>query len=201
MGDGSVSRRLSSRVYARAMGDVTQLLDRVRQGESEALAELFRLVYPDLRRVAHARLGAHQRNTLLDTTALVHECFLKLCAVGTFQPTDRAYFFAYAARTMRSIIVDLARASLAERRGGRYAKTTLDTALVGTDGEAEQLLAVHEALNELATLDPRMANVVEMRYFFGLTELEIGAVLGVTDRTVRRDWEKAKLLLAASLSP
>jgi RNA polymerase sigma factor (TIGR02999 family) len=102
---------------------------------------------------------------------------------------------------MRSIIVDLARASLAERRGGQYAKTTLDTALVGTDGEAEQLLAVHEALNELATLDPRMAKVVEMRYFFGLTELEIGAILGVTDRTVRRDWEKAKLLLAASLSP
>ncbi|NBX58666.1 MAG: RNA polymerase subunit sigma, partial [Gammaproteobacteria bacterium] len=98
------------------MGEVTQLLHRVRQGENEALAELFRLVYPDLRRVAHARLGAHQRNTLLDTTALVHECFLKLCTAGRLQPTDRAYFFAYAARTMRSIIIDLARASLAERQ-------------------------------------------------------------------------------------
>jgi RNA polymerase sigma factor (TIGR02999 family) len=181
------------------MGEVTQLLDRARQGESDALAELFRLVYPDLRRLAHARLGAHQRNTLLDTTALVHECFLKLCAVGALQPTDRAYFFAYAARTMRSIIVDLARASLAERRGGQYAKTTLDTAVIGgVEGEV-QLLALHDALEELAALDARMAKVVELRYFVGLTEPEIGEILGVTDRTVRRDWEKARLVLAAAL--
>lgn len=187
------------RVYARPMGEVTQLLHRVRQGENEALAELFRLVYPDLRRVAHARLGAHQRNTLLDTTALVHECFLKLCTAGRLQPTDRAYFFAYAARTMRSIIIDLARASLAERRGGQYAKTTLDTAIVGVESDAEELLAVHDALDQLATLDARMAKVVELRYFVGFTEIEIAAILGITDRTVRRDWEKARLLLAASL--
>ncbi|NDE03006.1 MAG: sigma-70 family RNA polymerase sigma factor [Gammaproteobacteria bacterium] len=183
------------------MGEVTQLLDRARQGEGDALADLFRLVYPDLRRLAHARLGAHQRNTLLDTTALVHECFLKLCAVGTLQPTDRAYFFAYAARTMRSIIIDLARASLAERRGGQYAKTTLDTAVIDeakAEGEV-QLLALHDALEELASLDVRMAKVVELRYFVGLTEPEIGEILGVTDRTVRRDWEKARLLLAAAL--
>jgi RNA polymerase sigma factor (TIGR02999 family) len=181
------------------MGEVTQLLDRVRQGESDALAELFRLVYPDLRRLAHARLGAHQRNTLLDTTALVHECFLKLCAVGTLQPNDRAYFFAYAARTMRSIIIDLARASLAERRGGQYAKVTLNTVVFGEAAGEAQLLALHDALEELAALDARMAKVVELRYFVGLTEAEIGEILGVTDRTVRRDWEKARLVLAAAL--
>ncbi|MBU3671011.1 MAG: sigma-70 family RNA polymerase sigma factor [Sinobacteraceae bacterium] len=183
------------------MGEVTQLLDRARQGESDALAELFRLVYPDLRRVAHARLGAHQRNTLLDTTALVHECFLKLCAVGGLQPTDRAYFFAYAARTMRSIIVDVARASLAERRGGKYAKTTLDTQFIGEAAGEAQLLGLHDALEELVALDPRLAKVVELRYFVGLTETQIGEILGVTDRTVRRDWEKARLLLAAALRP
>ena len=95
--------------------------------------------------------------------------------------------------------VGLARASLAERRGGQYAKTTLDTAIVGVDGDAEQLLAVHDALEQLATLDARLAKVVELRYFVGFNEIEIAAILGITDRTVRRDWEKARLLLAASL--
>jgi len=175
------------------MGEVTQLLHRVRQGENEALAELFRLVYPDLRRVAHARLGAHQRNTLLDTTSLVHECFLKLCTVGRLQPTDRTYFFAYAARTMRSIIIDLARASLAERRGGQYAKTTLDTAIVGVDGDAEQLLAVHDALEQLATLDARLAKCDELLDYAAFDEFWIAAVFGSPDRTGRRDWDEAWL--------
>ena len=181
------------------MGEVTQLLHRVRQGENEALAELFRLAYSDLRRVAHARLGAHQRNTLLDTTSLVHECFLKLCTVGRLQPTDRAYFFAYAARTMRSIIIDLARASLAERRGGQYAKTTLDTAIVGVDGDAEQLLAVHDALEQLATLDARLAKVVELRYFGGLTVEETADLLGIAPRTVKDDWQMARAWLRTEL--
>lgn len=187
--------------YARGMGDITVLLAKARAGDQRAFDDLFDALYPQLRRIAHARLAPHKRNTLLDTTILVHECYLKFSAADRLTPEDRSHFLAYGSQVMRSIIVDVARARSAERRGGDAAHITLGTDVgeqVAARGEAE-ILDVHEALLALAKLDERLARVVEMRYFGGMKETEIAEVLGVNERTVRRDWEKARLLLAASL--
>lgn len=183
------------------MGDITVLLAKARAGDQRAFDDLFDALYPELRRIAHARLAPHQRNTLLDTTILVHECYLKFSAAEKLTPKDRVHFLAYGAQVMRSIIVDLARARSAERRGGDAAHVTLGTDVgdhMATRGEAE-ILDVHEALQALSKLDERLARVVEMRYFGGMKETEIAEALGVTERTVRRDWEKARLLLASAL--
>lgn len=182
------------------MGDITQLLQRAKGGDRAAFDHLFELLYPELRRIAHARLSRNQRDTLLDTTALVNECYVKYVNSDRLQPGDRVHFLAYSARVMRSIIVDFARAKAAERRGGEALHLTLNTELIdGTPAGEREILRVHEALADIARLDPRLAQVVEMRYFGGLTDAEIGAALGITDRTVRRDWDKARLLLAAAL--
>ena len=141
--------------------------------------------------------------TVLDTTALLHESYLRLQNTGSLNVTGRAHFLAYASRTMRSIIVDFARRRLAERRGGGVADVTLNTdiAQAATSGENErEIVRVHDALEELAQVDERLVRVVEMRYFGGMSEAEIAEALGVTDRTIRRDWEKARLMLAVALS-
>ncbi len=182
------------------MGDVTLLIARAREGDHEALGGLFELLYPDLRRIAHARLSSHVRNDQLDTTALVHECYLKFAQAERLTPADRVHFLAYAATAMRSIIVDTARASLAQRRGGDAQHVTLNTGVAEAVAEPEtDILDVHAALDDLAKLDPRLVQVVEMRYFGGMKDEDIGDALGLTDRTVRRDWEKARLLLAHAL--
>jgi RNA polymerase sigma factor (TIGR02999 family) len=182
------------------MGDITQLLRRAREGDDAALDALFEQLYPELRRLAHARLAGGGRNTLLDTTSLLHECYLKFAGAGRLDVNDRTHFLAYTARAMRSIIVDFARGRLRERRGGDAAHTELNTERIdGLPAGDEQVVAVHEALQDLAGREPRLARVVEMRYYGGLSEQEIAAALGVTDRTVRRDWEKARLLLADAL--
>jgi RNA polymerase sigma factor (TIGR02999 family) len=182
------------------MGDITTLLHQAKGGNAQALAELFEALYPELRRIARQRLARDDRGTLLDTTALVHECFLKFAGAERVQPADRAHFLAYSATAMRSIVVDFARARQAERRGGGLRALTLDSALVdGLPAGEDEVLGVHEALDELAALDARMARVVEMRYFGGLADAEIAEALEVGVRTVRRDWEKARLLLSASL--
>lgn len=158
--------------------------------------------YPELKRLARARLRAAGTLTHLNTTALVNESFMKWgqrAAPGDFP--SRGHFFAYAARVMRSIIVDEVRQRLSQRRGGGWQAVTLDTAL----GEAlpapddDEALKVDEALAALQTLEPRLARVVEMRYYAGMTEAEIAQVLGLTDRTVRRDWDKARALLRRML--
>ena len=137
-------------------------------------------------------------------TALVHESFLRLAGrVNALQFQSRGHFYAYAARVMRSVIVDLVREQAADRRGGGAAHVTLDTVLgdglADPNGDAEAL-RVDEALTALATVEPRLAQVVEMRYFAGMTDDEIAQVLGLTDRTVRRDWDKARLLLRSMLA-
>lgn len=182
------------------MGDITKLLRQAQAGDSAAMSELFELLYPELRRIARKRLALDDRGTLLDTTALVHECYLKLVAGARVQPADRAHFLAYSASAMRSIVVDFARARSAERRGGGLRMVTLDSAVADAlpAGE-EEVIRVHEALDDLAALDARLARVVEMRYFGGLADDEIAEVLGVGVRTVRRDWGKARLLLSAAL--
>ncbi len=182
------------------MGDITQLIVRARAGERGAFDELFETLYPDLRRIAHVRLSRHVRDTLMDTTVLVHECYMKFVGAQRLSVTDRVHFLSYAASAMRSIIVDMARAARAERRGGDAPHVTLNTEHADNVAAGEdQIVDIDEALKELAKLDERLVRVVEMRYFAGMTDAEIGAALGVTDRTVRRDWEKARLLLAHAL--
>jgi RNA polymerase sigma factor (TIGR02999 family) len=182
------------------VSELTQLLHAARSGDAQAAGEAFSVVYAELRRLARARLRQHRTMTLLDTTALVHESYLKLVGTEGVAVEDRHHFFAYASRVMRSVIVDFARAKLAERRGGEAEKVVLDTALGERLAAPESdVLRVHEALEALAQADERAAQVVEMRYFGGLTEPEIAQVLGLSERTVRRDWEKARLLLLAQL--
>lgn len=182
------------------MGDITQLLQRAREGDRQAFDQLFQALYPDLRRIAHARLAPHVRGTMLDTTALVHEAYLKFEQSARLTPADRSHFLAYAANVMRSIIVDAARAKRAERRGGDAAHVTLSTDVADSVArEEDEILDVHAALEELGQLDPRLAQVVVMRYFGGMKEADIALALDLTDRTVRRDWEKARLLLANAL--
>jgi RNA polymerase sigma factor (TIGR02999 family) len=182
------------------MSDITGLIIRARDGDRAAVDSLFEAVYPDLRRIAHARLRRGFPDPDVGTTALVNECYLKLRASQRLDAADRAHFFAYTASAMRSIIVDIARAKAAERHGGQAVHVTLDEALLGGDSAGEDLIIkVHEALEQIGELDQRLVQLVEMRYFAGMTDSEIADVLGITDRTVRRDWQKARLLLATAL--
>ena len=136
----------------------------------------------------------------MDTTSLVHESYLKLVGIESLPVEDRHHFFAYAARVMRSVIVDFARARGAERRGAEAEHVALDTLLSGQLSAPENdVLRVHEALDVLAQADDRLAQVVEMRYFGGYTETEIAEALDLTERTVRRDWDKARILLFEAL--
>lgn len=179
---------------------LTQLLASARMGDQAAAGAAFGLLYDELRRLARAKLRHHQTMTLLDTTSLVHESYLKLIGATALPVEDRHHFFTYAARVMRSVIVDFARARAAERRGGDADHVVLDTVLSDRVAAPENdVLCVHEALDVLAKADERLAQVVEMRYFGGLSEREIAEVLGLSERTVRRSWEKARLLLLAAL--
>jgi RNA polymerase sigma factor (TIGR02999 family) len=137
---------------------------------------------------------------VLDTTSLVHESYLRFVKVGQLRVEDRRAFFGYASRVMRSVIVDSARERLAERRGGGVSLLTLSTQLVENLADDEQtILKVHEALGELEQADARLAQVAQMRYFGGYSEREIAESLGLTERTVQRDWDKARAILAAAL--
>jgi len=178
------------------------LLEHARSGVPGALASVFESAYPQLCVLASARLRGRGQGGSLETTALVHETFLRFARRGELQAEDRAHFFKYAGRVMRSVIVDGVREHMAQRRGNAAPHVTLTTQ-VQPDGMAgeEEILRVHEALERLAGSDPRLIEVVQLRYFAGMTDSEIAEVLGVTDRTVRRDWEKARLLLTEALTP
>jgi RNA polymerase sigma factor (TIGR02999 family) len=182
------------------LSEITTLLSAARQGDQAAAGQVFSLLYDDLRRLARSRLRQHQTMTLLDTTSLVNESYLKLVGAQGLPVEDRHHFFAYAARVMRSVIVDFARARLAERRGGGAVHVALDTEISDRIAAPEtDVLRVHEALEVLAQADAKLAQIVELRYFAGLTETEIAELLGQSERTVRRSWDKAKLLLTAAL--
>jgi RNA polymerase sigma factor (TIGR02999 family) len=179
---------------------LTELIDRAERGDSEAAERLFAATYGDLRKLARARLRAGGRNTLLDTSSLVHESYLRFAGAGRLRLEDRVHFMRWAGRVMRSVIVDFARQRRADRRGGGAARLTLTTGISEREpAGAREILRVHDALDQIASLDRRMADVVQMRYFGGMTESEIGEALGVTARTVRRDWEKARLFLREAL--
>jgi RNA polymerase sigma factor (TIGR02999 family) len=169
-------------------------------GDERARDRLFAAAYGELRKLARSRLRDGGRSTFLDTTALVHESYLKFLGSGQLRQDDRRAFFAYASRVMRSVIVDTVRERQAERRGGDLTELTLDTGIAASVPAGEQqLLHVHEALAALEQAEPRLATVVEMRYFGGYSEAEIGLALDLTERTVRRDWDKARLLLLTLL--
>ena len=182
------------------LNNISELIRRVNAGEAGALDTLFTAAYGELRKLARSRLRDGGRNTVLDTTALVHESYLRFLNAGALRSDDRRAFFGYASRVMRSVIIDAVRERQAERRGGDLQRLTLNTQIADSVPAGEdELLQVHEALEVLAQSEPRLAKVVEMRYFGGYSEQEIAEALDLTDRTVRRDWDKARLLLGAML--
>ncbi|HXY30497.1 MAG TPA: ECF-type sigma factor [Gemmatimonadaceae bacterium] len=177
--------------------EITEALVALRQGAPGAMDRLMPLVYDQLRRMAHRQLGAEPTGHTLTTTALVHEAYLKLVEQTRTQWQDRAHFFAIAARAMRRILVDYARLYRAARRGGGpdgHAATpvSLDSVELPTAERADALLALDDALDRLGRVDARMAQVVECRFFAGLTEADTAAALALSQRTVARDWALAK---------
>jgi RNA polymerase sigma factor (TIGR02999 family) len=182
------------------MAQWTELFRSARSGDRSALDDLIVLLYSELHRVAHQRLKASPNGQSLNTTELVHESYLRLLKVGRLDVADRNHFLVYSAHVMRSIVVDSARKKNARRHGGGVFCVTLDTSVVdeGT-ASATQVVKINDALEALDASDPRLVQVVEMRYFAGLSEDEIATGLGIAVRTVRRDWQKARLLLRAIL--
>ncbi|MCV2358196.1 sigma-70 family RNA polymerase sigma factor [Paucibacter sp. TC2R-5] len=190
------------------MSDITVLLRAAGLGDAAAAEAVVALLYADLQKMAHSRMRQSGHLTLLDATGLVHESYLRLYsklhkADGEQQQQDfpdRKHFLAYASRVMHSIVIDMVRARQAARHGGEFEHVTLNTAVAELPPQGDdEILRVHEALAELAEMDPRLAQVVEMRYFGGLLEAEIAQTLGVTERTVQRDWQKARLFLSMAL--
>ena len=175
-------------------GDVTRILQEVRGGNQEALNRLIAIVYHELRRLAQHYMGSQRPDHSLQATELVHEAYLRLVGNGGPDWQDRAHFFAVAAQVMRNLLVDHARARQRLKRGGG-GKTQLDEAFALAAVQNEEVLAVHEALERLADLDPRQEKIVELRYFGGLSNDEVAAVLGVSERTVKREWQIAKAWL------
>ena len=176
---------------------MTQLdvLDALRSGRRESLDGLTAVLYDELREIAHRHRQVAGNEASLVTTALVHEAYLKLVDQSRARWNDRAHFLALAAVAMRHILTDRARARLAAKRGGAHDVVTFDDETVASEDRPGALLQIHEALDRLAGLDSRLAHVVECRFFGGLTHEEIAVALGVTVRTVERDWSKARVLL------
>jgi RNA polymerase sigma factor (TIGR02999 family) len=171
------------------------VLDRLRSGRREALDELTALLYDELREIAHRHRKLGGDDASVATTTLVHEAYLKLVDQSRARWNDRAHFLALAAVSMRHILIDRARARMTVKRGGTSEVVTLDDDAVAAEERPGALLKVDEALDRLATLDERLARVVECRFFGGLTNEEIATALGVTVRTIERDWAKARVLL------
>jgi RNA polymerase sigma factor (TIGR02999 family) len=176
-------------------GEVTRLLQAVKEGRRDAMDRLVPLVYDELRALARRQLRHERSNHTLQATALVHEAYAKLVS-SAVNATDRAHFLAIAARAMRQVLVDHARTHKAQKRGGGWMRTTLGDGQMAAEFRAEEMLALDTALDEL---DARQRQVVEFRFFAGMEEQEIATVLGVTDRTVRRDWVKARAWLYHAL--
>jgi RNA polymerase sigma factor (TIGR02999 family) len=181
------------------MGDVTLLLEAARHGKVDAVDRLYALLYRELRAIAHRQLRRQDHYHALDTTLVVHESYLRLRDRGALKPRDRAQFLAYSASAMRSVIIDMARSRLAQKRGSTQVVALRTNIAESNSGTDEQLVRIHDALNELAAIDPRLAQIVEMRFFAGMTEQEVAEALGISRRTAQRDWENARLFLFSSL--
>ena len=178
---------------------VTELLAQWSHGDDAALAELTPLVYDELRRLAHRHMGGERPGHTLQTTALVNEAYLRLADQTNPRWENRAHFFAVAARAMRQILVSYARSQRSQKRGGGALKVDLDEAALVSPEESQEIVDLHEALEQLSALDSRKAQVVELKYFGGLSYDEIAEVLKISRITARRDWEFAKVWLYTEL--
>ena len=178
-----------------ANGEIADALRAVHDRDASDLDRAFSNFYPELKKIAHARLRGSGLDGSMQTTALVHDSYLKLAAGPGIAIGDRLQFFAYSSRVLRSIVVDLVREQRALRRGGDADIVTLDTAAGDGLPPSVDVETVNEALEDLAKLDPALARLVEMRFFGGMTEDEIAGALGVSVRTVSREWKKARALL------
>ena len=178
--------------------EITTLLAAIRDGDSAAMDRLFTLVYREFHERAHRQLAQRRPGDTLSTTALVHETYLKLVGSSNLSYNDRMHFFAVASRAMRQILVDYARRSTAHKRGsGRV--VTLEPEAIGNPDRAEELVALDEGLEQLERLDPRLVRIVELRFFGGLSVEEAADALGISARTVKRDWQKARAFLYHAL--
>ena len=176
--------------------EITLCLQELRQGSDHALDRLVALLYDDLRQMAQQQLRNRGSGVVtLNPTALVHEAYMRLANQTRLEYEDRNHFYAVCAVVMRNIVVDYARKHLAKKRGGGKKPVTLNESLIGIDGQAEQIVALHSALDQLAKLGKRLVQVVECRFFAGLSEAETADALSISERTVRRDWTKSKTLL------
>jgi RNA polymerase sigma factor (TIGR02999 family) len=178
---------------------ITELLLECRGGRRDALDRLFPRIYDELQRIAHGQLQRERAGHTLVTTALVHEAYMKLVDITRVEWRDRVHFLSMAARAMRRILIDYARQKNAARRGGGARPITLDEALIVADLQTDSLLALDDALEKLGALNPRLVRVVECRFFGGMTEEETAQALGVTSRTIRSDWVKARGWLRQAL--
>lgn len=180
-------------------GEITEALARLKGGEEQAVKQLFAASYDELKRLAHARLWASNMKQGFATESLVHESYLRLVHLQTADFPDRRHYFAYASKVMRSVILDTIREANAERRGGGHAAVTLDTEIAELHSQASDVQALDDALKDLERLSPELAALVEMRFFGGLTEAEVAEALNVSERTVRREWTKARAALLVLL--
>lgn len=181
-----------------AQADITLLLDRASGGDRLAWDRLVELVYPDLKRLARGALGGHDGRTL-NTTALVHECFLRL-SQASGAPRDRGHLMSLAVRIMRQVLVDHARERLAAKRGGGARAMPIDEAQLADERQFGLLLEIDDALRQLVAREPRQAQVFECRYFGGLNDEQTAQALGISARTVHRDWDAGRAWLAAALA-
>lgn len=180
-------------------GEVTRLLANMRSGDPEALHQLIPLVRDELHRLAASYLRRERPNHTLQATALVNEAFLKIVGSDSAALENRSQFFGLAAAIMRHILVDYAKSRAADKRGGNVKKLSLDEALVLTEEQSEQLIAVDEALERLAKLSPRQSKIIELRFFTGLSIPETAEILGIAPRTVVREWTVAQAWLRREL--
>lgn len=181
-------------------GEITQLLVAARQGEPKAMDRLFPLVYNELHGMARRRLSGRRPGQTLDTTALVHEAYLKMVDQTQARWNDRSHFLAVSAIAMRHILVDYARRKAAQKRGGEEQHVVLEEGELGVAARVEEILAIDQALTSLAERSERLSKLVELRFFAGLSVEETAGVLEVSERTVKRDWRKAKAYLYRELS-
>jgi RNA polymerase sigma-70 factor, ECF subfamily len=187
-------------MVAELVRGLTMILGRARDGDERARDELIALIYDELRRVAARLMRRERPDHTLPPTAVVHEAVIRLLGEGVFdRATDRSFLFAAAARAMREVLIDHARRRAAARRGGGRRRVPLDVVVDYLEGQGLDVVAVHEALDRLAELDGRQAQVMTLRYFGGMTVAEVAAALGVSVTTVEHDWRLARAWLAGQL--
>lgn len=196
---GYISTAMQERDGSETAGEVTRLLRDLEAGDGKALERLLPLVYAELKGIARRQMSRERADHTLRPTALVHEAYMRLVASTGERFESRAHFFGVAARAMRQVLIDHARKRAADKRGGGRERTSPDEERLGVEYDLDGLIALDDALRKLEEMDERAARVVEQRFFAGLTESEIAALLGITERTVQRDWARARAWLYREL--